>query len=73
MKFVVHNIKLSLDENIDALKKLVSKKSGINMNDIKSFRIVKESIDARKKPLIYLVYSVLVETEGSCKPKGRSD
>lgn len=73
MKFVVHNLKQLLDDNIHDLKKLASKKTGIDIKDFKSFRIVKESIDARKKPLIYLVYSVLIETEGRLKPKGRSD
>lgn len=73
MKLVVHNLKLSLDDDIDALKKLVSKKIKINEKDFKAFKIVKESVDARKKPSISLVYSVMVEVDGRVKVKGDGD
>ena len=73
MKFVVHNLKLSLNDDINALKSMVSKKVRINEKDIKSFKIVKESIDARKKPAISLVYSVLVEVENRIRIKESSD
>jgi len=54
MKLIVRNLKLSLDEDIDALKKLVCKKIKVSEKDFKNFRIVKESIDARKNLLSIL-------------------
>ena len=65
MKLMVHNLKLALDGNMDELKKSASQKIKIKAEDIKSFRIVKESVDARKKPDINFVYSVLIETDSS--------
>jgi len=73
MKLIVRNLKLSLDEDIDALKKLVCKKIKVSEKDFKNFRIVKESIDARKKPFINLVYSVMVEIEGKIKVRESTD
>ncbi|TYQ15894.1 UNVERIFIED_CONTAM: hypothetical protein Cloal_2390 [Acetivibrio alkalicellulosi] len=63
MKIIVHNIKMTLDDPIENLKRLACKKLKITQEDMKHFKIVKESVDARKKPDIKMVYSVLVETE----------
>ncbi|HOM03148.1 MAG TPA: FAD-dependent oxidoreductase [Acetivibrio sp.] len=73
MKLIVRNLKLSLDDDIEVLKKLVSKKIKVNEKDFKHFRIVKESIDARKKPFISFVYSVMLEIEGKVKIKESAD
>lgn len=73
MKLVIHNLKLSLNDDIDVLKKQVSKKIRINISDFKAFKIVKESVDARKKPNISLVYSVMVEIHGKVKVGDDSD
>ncbi len=67
MKLIIHNIKLSLDDNINSLKRVVSKKLRIDAKEFKDFRIVKESIDARKKPNIAIIYSVMVEIPGEIK------
>lgn len=56
----VRQIKVLVD-NRDNLKKYISKKLKVNEDEIKSYKIVKESIDARKKPDVYLVYEVDVE------------
>ena len=65
MKYVVENIRLPLSENsLESLKMAVFKELGIGPSDVLGFRILKESIDARRKPDISLVYSVLVEAEG---------
>ncbi|MGB5823404.1 MAG: hypothetical protein WBH44_04985 [Proteocatella sp.] len=56
----ISNIKISLDDNKDeALRKQIEKQ--IRTADF-NYKITKESIDARKKPII-LVYQVHVETE----------
>jgi uncharacterized FAD-dependent dehydrogenase len=71
MKVIVYNLKTDLDDTIYDLKKITSKKIGVSERDFNSFKIVKESIDARKKPHINIVYSVVVEIEKEIKlPSG---
>lgn len=73
MKFIVSNIKLSLDEPLEALKKNAAKKLNIGIHDINHFKIIKESIDARKKSNIQFVYSVLIEAADTLKINPNSD
>lgn len=47
----VSNLKLTIDEDISILKKLVIKKLGIKENELLKYSIYKESIDARKKAI----------------------
>lgn len=57
----ISNIKVGLDENRDdIIKRNIIKKLRTENFE---YKITKESIDARKKP-IYFVYQVLVETKG---------
>jgi uncharacterized FAD-dependent dehydrogenase len=67
MKLMVGNLKLPYDNGLEELKRLAARKTGLKAADFKSFRISKESIDARKKPDISRVYSVIVETDGDGK------
>lgn len=62
MKFIINNIRLPLEEEIESLWKVAAKKLAIDKSEIKTLRIIKESVDARRKPNINLVYSILVET-----------
>lgn len=48
--------------NYEYLKALISKKIRIKPSDIKSVRILKESIDARKKPDVFFFLSLIFET-----------
>jgi uncharacterized FAD-dependent dehydrogenase len=73
MKLIIHNIKLSLDDNINSLKSVVSKKLRMAAREFKDFRIVKESIDARKKPDIAIIYSVMVEIPDKAKIINNND
>lgn len=63
MKYTVNNLRLTFENDLEELKKAAAKKLKINSKDFISFRITKESIDARRKPKIDIVYSVLVETD----------
>lgn len=63
MKYVINDIKLPPDEDDGNLKRIAAKKLAVKVEDIKDFKIVKQSVDARKKPDIYLVYSVLCEVQ----------
>lgn len=73
MKFVINNIKLSLDDDMRELKSAAAKKLKISGDQLKSCKVVKESVDARKKPAIYKVYSVLAEIEGKIPVPSGSD
>lgn len=57
----VSNLKLSIDEDVSILKKLILNKLKIKENDLIKYYIYKESIDARKKGRIDFVYTVDVE------------
>ena len=61
MTIRVNNIVLSLDDDISILKKKVSKKLKISIDEIKNFKIIKESLDARNKDNIRLTYAVELE------------
>jgi hypothetical protein len=56
------NLKLSIEQDKnEILPKLIAKTLNISKKEIKSYRIFKESIDARKEEMIYFVYTVDVE------------
>ncbi len=73
MKISINNIRVSLDDDIDALKHLAAKKLNVTADEIRNFRITKESVDARRKNSISLVYSVLVDIEGNLKLSDNPD
>ena len=58
MAIRINNIILGLDEEIDGLKDKIAKKLRMEVKDIKDFKILRESIDARKKDNIRFNYSV---------------
>lgn len=59
----IPEIKLSLNEDENVLKKKIANKIHIQEEEIKSYRIFKKSIDARKKDNVHFVYTVDVEIE----------
>ena len=59
----IQNIALGLDEPEELLKEKSGKILRISPELIKTLKIEKESIDARKKPLKF-VYTILLEIEG---------
>ena len=58
MSIRINNIILDIEENIEALKKKVAKKLKVEEGSIKNFKILRESIDARKKNSIKFNYTV---------------
>ncbi|WP_139905818.1 NAD(P)/FAD-dependent oxidoreductase [Clostridium thermarum] len=54
----INNIVLSIDEDLHLLKDKTAKKLNISKDSISAFRIIRESIDARKKDNIKFNYSV---------------
>lgn len=73
MKLVISNLILSLDGPQEALKQQAAKKLGIKHQNITNFKIVKQSIDARKKPGIRLVYSISCEVDDCFQIPGDRD
>ncbi|WHH61179.1 FAD-dependent protein [Petroclostridium sp. X23] len=61
MSLQVSNIRMTLDEDINLLRKKISKKLRVKESEIKNLRIIKESIDARRKSRIEFAYSILVD------------
>lgn len=58
MAIKINNIALDIDEDISVLKYKAAKKLRIPVKYIRDFKILKESIDARKKNLIKINYAV---------------
>lgn len=57
----ISNINVPLDSARLPLKSIAAKKLNIKQNDIKSVKLLKKSIDARKKHAIKLVYTLAVD------------
>jgi uncharacterized FAD-dependent dehydrogenase len=73
MKLIINNIVLPLESDIDLLKKIVAKKLNVDMNSFQEYRIIKESVDARKKNNIKLIYSIMVGLENKYKIPSDAD
>lgn len=58
MRYRIHQIKLNIDQTHDDLERAVKKQLKRKSLQIYDLRIVRESIDARKKPDIKLVYTL---------------
>ena len=54
----IHEIKLELAEDRNCLPSKIEKKLGLKPGTVTDWRIVRESVDARKKPKIYRIYTV---------------
>lgn len=67
MAIRINNIALSIDENKELLLNKVLKKLKVSKDEIKNFKIIKESLDARKKHDIKYVYCVEVEHDNEEK------
>ena len=67
---VINQIKVEVDKNnfndasrTDALiKKDIAKKLGLkSASDVSAYKIIKKSLDARKKPVLFYIYSVVLD------------
>lgn len=56
----VSGLRLSLDEETEKLPSMIARRLGTKLSDIIEWHIYKQSIDARKKGMIYFVYTVEV-------------
>ena len=60
----ISQIKLRPDHSPWQLEKAVLKKLNIKSSDLKEMRVIRQSVDARKKPDIFYVYTVDVNVKG---------
>lgn len=60
----IHQIKLPITHTQEELKKKIGKMLRISVGEIKGLKIIKQSIDARKKPEIFYTYTVDVTVSG---------
>lgn len=67
MTIRINNISLSIDEDINLVKEKTLKKLRIAPSDVKDFKILRESIDARKKDIIKFNYSVELQCDNEEK------
>ncbi|BBE30601.1 hypothetical protein OSSY52_07420 [Tepiditoga spiralis] len=66
----INNVKLPITHNDEDIKRYIAEKININKSSIKSIKIAKQSIDARKKrEMIYFIYSIDFEVENENKIK----
>ena len=63
----INQIKMPLHHNAAALEQKIRKRLGLSGGQELRYRIIRKSIDARKKPELSLVYSVEVSTSGEEK------
>lgn len=65
----VNQIKVSPDAEFDTIKKKTASVLGVKITDIEQLNIVKQSIDARKKPQIYYSYTADVVLKKELREK----
>ena len=58
--YQINQVKVPYGATGEQLKKAAAKQAGLDGSVFSSFRIVKESLDARKKPQIFRVCNVQV-------------
>ena len=58
MELVWPNLRLPVDEQEEALAELIAHKLKVNASSLTRLRILRRSLDARKKPELYFVYTV---------------
>lgn len=63
MAIRINNLSLNIDEDMDNLKKKAAKKLRIDEGSIKEFKILRESVDARRKNKIKFNYTVEVSLD----------
>ena len=59
----IRQIKLSINSSMSELIEICAKKLKVSKNEIKTIKIKKQSLDARKKPNLFFVYEVDVEVK----------
>jgi uncharacterized protein len=67
MPIRINNIILDIEEDISMIEEKAAKKLRLSKSQLKSIKILREAIDARKKDVIKLNYTLEVSTENEAK------
>lgn len=67
MAIKINNVILGINEDVESVKTKALGKLGINENKVKEFKILRESIDARRKTEIKFNYTVEIKCENEEK------
>jgi uncharacterized FAD-dependent dehydrogenase/archaellum component FlaG (FlaF/FlaG flagellin family) len=72
MEYLIRNVVIPIDEITQAnepalLKERAARLAHVSLNDIRDLRIIRESVDSRKKHHITMVYTLLVRLDGRIK------
>ena len=65
----INQMKLNIEHTSDDFEHKILKTLCIKKEELQGFQIRKQSIDARKKPVLYYVYSVDVQVRDEAKVK----
>ncbi|MCR4693880.1 MAG: FAD-dependent oxidoreductase [Pseudobutyrivibrio sp.] len=65
----IDQLKLSVGEPVENIKNHIINKLRIKPEDILDFKILRRSVDARKKPDLFYVYSLLVKLDGKLESR----
>lgn len=65
----INQMKLNIEHTSDDFERKILKTLCIKKEELQGFQICKQSIDARKKPVLYYVYSVDVQVRDEAKVK----
>ena len=60
---LIEGLKLDIGYTQVDLLNAISEKLGINVKDISKYQILKEGLDARRKPNVHYVLNVAIETD----------
>jgi uncharacterized FAD-dependent dehydrogenase len=69
MIYQIPNIKLPFNHNQEALKQWVCQSLNLEDHQVGQLNIIKKSVDARKKPNIFFVYTIAVDIQGNINGK----
>ncbi|AIO18494.1 tRNA 5-methylaminomethyl-2-thiouridine biosynthesis bifunctional protein MnmC [Candidatus Izimaplasma bacterium HR1] len=61
---LVNQVKVEISDNIEDFKPLLSKLLRVSIEDVLDYRIERRSVDARKKDMIFFVYTLSVKVKG---------
>ena len=61
----IHNLKLGLDEGLEALRAQAARALRVEPGRIRELKLVKKSVDAREKQNLHYVCAVQVAVEGN--------
>ncbi|MBC7765015.1 MAG: FAD-dependent monooxygenase, partial [Hyphomonadaceae bacterium] len=64
-KLIINNIRLSLDDDVVALKSATAIKLNVDVHALQDFKIIKQSVDARRKHKITMIYNVSATLDGN--------